>query len=222
MVGWSYRAFAHAIEPRSLTAWATTHRLNMRSLGFAFSGDAPLPTLRAHRPNAGGASIADLSDTSGGVTRSALRGSTRPAPNCGLTPLVPRFFAVDIRMARISSGVRDGRCATSSAATPDTWAVATEVPVVSWIELFGAGTSTSTPGAATEMYLPWLAPLNRRSWSSVAVTAITLGSAPGNSGGDFGPALPAAPIRMMPFSRAICSACESVGSRGPAKQIGRA
>jgi hypothetical protein len=37
----------------------------------------------------------------------------------------------------------------------------------------------STPGAATEMYLPRLAPLNSLSSASVAVTAITLGSAPG-------------------------------------------
>ena len=32
----------------------------------------------------------------------------------------------------MSSGVRDGFCASRSAATPLTWAVATEVPVVSW------------------------------------------------------------------------------------------
>src|SRR5580704_9998878 len=112
---------------------------------------------------AAGTSVADLSDTTGGATRSALSGSTSPAPNCVLTPFEPRCFAVDISTARISSGVRFGFCAISSAATPDTWAVATEVPVVSWIELFGAGTRTSTPGAATAMYLPWLAPLNRRS-----------------------------------------------------------
>ena len=42
-----------------------------------------------------------------------------------------------------------------------------------------AGTRISTPGAATETYLPRLAPTNSLSSTSVAVTAITLGSAPG-------------------------------------------
>jgi hypothetical protein len=50
------------------------------------------------------------------------------------------------------------------------------------------------------MYFPRLAPLNNLSSTSVAVTAITYGSAPGNSGGDFGPALPAAATRTMPLS----------------------
>src|SRR5262245_19403882 len=61
---------------------------------------------------------------------SALSGSTRPAPNCGLIPRGPRCLAVLTRIARISSGVRDGLRAISNAATPLTLAVATEVPVV--------------------------------------------------------------------------------------------
>src|SRR5262252_8829328 len=77
----------------------------------------------------------------------------------------------------------------------------------------------STPGAATEMYFPRLAPVNNLSLTSVAVTAITYGSAPGNSGGDFGPALPAAAIRTMPLSYAALSARSSEGSLGPAKLI---
>src|SRR5258707_14280719 len=75
----------------------------------------------------------------------------------------------------------------------------------------------STPGAATEMYFPRLAPVNTLSSTSVAVTAITYGSAPGNSGGDFGPALPAAAIRTMPLSYAALSARASEGSLGPEK-----
>src|SRR2546430_13404208 len=54
---------------------------------------------------------------------------------------------------------------------------------------------------------------------SVADTAITLVSAPGNSGGDFGPALPAAAIRMIPSSLSFLIACCRIGSRGPAKLI---
>src|SRR5215813_11049649 len=78
----------------------------------------------------------------------------------------------------------------------------------------------STPGAETEMYFPRLAPVNNLSSTSVAVTAITYGSkAPGNSGGDFGPALPAAAIRTMPLSYAALSARASEGSLGPAKLI---
>src|SRR5262249_49367216 len=75
----------------------------------------------------------------------------------------------------------------------------------------------STPGAAIEIYFPRLAPVKSLSSTSVAVTAITYGSAPGNSGGDFGPALPAAAIRTMPLSYADLSARPSEGSRGPAK-----
>src|SRR5262252_5008226 len=108
---------------------------------------------------------------------SALSGSTRPAPNCGLMPRYPRCLAVLTRIARISSGVSDGLRAISNAATPLTLAVATEVPVVNCTVPFGAGTKISTPGAATVMYFPWLALLNRRSLASVAVTAITFGSA---------------------------------------------
>src|SRR5580704_13824304 len=77
----------------------------------------------------------------------------------------------------------------------------------------------STPGAATAIYLPRLAPENILSLASVAVTAMTLGSAPGNSGGDFGPALPAAAISTMPLSCAFLSARSIEGSRGPAKLI---
>src|SRR6266436_7321140 len=77
----------------------------------------------------------------------------------------------------------------------------------------------STPGADTEMYLPRLAPVNSLSLASVAVTAITLGSAPGNSGGDFGPALPAAAISTMPLSCAALRVRSREGSRGPAKLI---
>src|SRR5438094_4624294 len=77
----------------------------------------------------------------------------------------------------------------------------------------------STPGAATEIYFPRLAPVNSLSSTSVAVTAITYGSAPGNSGGDFGPALPPAAIRTMPLSYAALSARSSEGSLGPAKLI---
>ena len=54
---------------------------------------------------------------------------------------------------------------------------------------------------------------------SVADTAITFGSAPGNSSGDFGPALPAAAIRMTPRSFRPLIACSRIGSRGPAKLI---
>src|SRR5258707_7366139 len=77
----------------------------------------------------------------------------------------------------------------------------------------------STPGAATEMYFPRLAPVNNLLSTSVAVTAITYGSAPGKSEGDFGPALPAAAIRTMPLSYAALSARASEGSLGPAKLI---
>jgi hypothetical protein len=48
----------------------------------------------------------------------------------------------------------------------------------------------STPGAATEIYFPRLAAVNSLSSTSVAVTAITKGMAPGKSGGDIGLALP--------------------------------
>jgi hypothetical protein len=58
----------------------------------------------------------------------------------------------------------------------------------------------STPGAASEIYFPRLAPVNSLSSTSVAVTAITKGMAAGKSGGDFGPALPAAAIKTMPLS----------------------
>src|SRR5207237_70687 len=81
----------------------------------------------------------------------------------------------------------------------------------------GAGTRMSTPGAAMATWRPRLAPENSLSSMSVAVTAITFGSAAGNSGGDFGPALPAAAIRTMPLSCATLNARSSVGSRGPAK-----
>src|SRR5262249_52226261 len=78
----------------------------------------------------------------------------------------------------------------------------------------------STPGAATEMYFPRLALANNLSSTSVAVTAITYGlRAPGNSGGDFGPALLAAAIKTMPLSYAAWSARSSEGSFGPAKLI---
>src|SRR5258708_31697697 len=60
---------------------------------------------------------------------------------------------------------------------------------------------------------------NRWSSASVAVTAMTLGSAAGKSGGDFGPALPAAAIRMAPFCRALAIARAIRGSDGPAKLI---
>src|SRR5215469_5302096 len=77
----------------------------------------------------------------------------------------------------------------------------------------------STPGAATEMYFPRLAAVNSLLSTSVAVTAITKGMAPGKSGGDFGPALPAAAIRTMPLSYVALSARSSEGSLGPAKLI---
>src|SRR5262245_62793275 len=69
------------------------------------------------------------------------------------------------------------------------------------------------------MYFPRFAPVHNLSSTSVAVTAITLGSAAGKSGGEFGPALPAAATRTMPLSYAALSARASEGSLGPAKLI---
>src|SRR5258707_60353 len=48
---------------------------------------------------------------------------------------------------------------------------------------------------------------------------MTLGSAAGHSGGDFGPALPDAATRTTPFCFAAASARPSAGSEGPAKLI---
>src|SRR4029450_13635073 len=69
------------------------------------------------------------------------------------------------------------------------------------------------------MYFPRFAPVNNLSSTSVAVTAITDGSAAGKSGGDFGPALPAAGIRTMSLSYAALIARASEASLGPAKLI---
>src|SRR4051794_27120113 len=77
----------------------------------------------------------------------------------------------------------------------------------------------STPGAVTATCLPRLDALKILSSASVADTAITFGSDAGNSGGDFGPALPAAAISTTPFLAAPAKARPIAGSFGPAKLI---
>src|SRR5262252_1267962 len=63
---------------------------------------------------------------------SAPTGSTSPAPSSSSLPFTFIARAVCISTLRTSSGVTVGLLATSSAATPLTWAAATDVPVVSW------------------------------------------------------------------------------------------
>src|SRR5262245_26046855 len=75
----------------------------------------------------------------------------------------------------------------------------------------------STPGAATATCDPMFDALNIWSLASVADTAITLGSAAGYCGPDFGPKLPAAATSTAPLALAAARCRPSPGSVGPAK-----
>ncbi|MBA7630858.1 hypothetical protein ES703_38383 [subsurface metagenome] len=100
---------------------------------------------------------------------------------------------------------------------PETYAAENEVPEVIWYFWSGAGRKMSVPGAASAIWTPRFEAVNRRSWASVPLTAITFGLAAGNRGGDFGPALPAAATSTT--SRAAVAAMPRSMSMsfGPAK-----
>src|SRR4051794_33602406 len=147
----------------------------MKSRRDLFQAARPHRLQEALYRRRGGVVVAVL----GSANCSACSGSIRPEPKLSSRSPGESRLALRVRMRRMSAGVSLGLRSSSSATMPLTSAAATEVPVVIWYSPSGAGTRMSTPGADTEMYLPRLAPVNSLSSASVAVTAITLGSAPG-------------------------------------------
>lgn len=77
------------------------------------------------RPAAGGGAA-----PAAGLNPTARAACTRPAPCSSSRPGGPRSRALESSVARTSTGVVAAPEATSSAATPETWAAAAEVEAV--------------------------------------------------------------------------------------------
>ena len=84
-------------------------------------------------------------------------------------------------IARTCAGVREGSCASSNAASPETWGVAAEVPHVACIIRVGIGASPASrsAGADTATFALKLLQLAAVSSAAVPATESTSGYEPG-------------------------------------------